>query len=262
MPTRIEKAAEFLVRSRRDNVQQDGIPEDCRPQNIDEALAVQQGVLALLGEKNGGWKCSVPIGDKLTIAPLPASGIRWSSPCSIRPNGSIAEIEPEIAFVLSQTLNPKPVPYSENEIRSAVGETRLVLELLGSRYRNPAAVSWFEALADSVRHQGMFIGPVLPEAFQKPLEGFHLSIQSPGGSVFDRDVRHPNGHPLRALYWLVNFLSSRGQAVQAGAIITTGSYAGVIDAPMGAPLTLVYGALGKFTVEFRVSDIPLLSKEG
>jgi len=252
--TRIEKAAEFLVRCRRDNVQQDGIPEECRPQSTDEALAVQQKVLEFIGEKAGGWKCSVPAGDKLTVAPLPSSGIRRTSPCPIRPTGSIAEIEPEIAFILGRTLDPRPSPYGEDEIRSAVAETRLVLEVLGSRYRNPAAVSWFEALADSVRHQGMFIGPVLPEPFQKPLEGFHLTIQAPSGTIFDRDVRHPNGHPLRALHWLVNFLSSRGQTLQAGAIITTGSYAGVIDAPMNTPLTLEYGALGTFTAEFREAN--------
>lgn len=251
METRIEKAAEFLVRCRRDNVQEDGIPEACRPQNTGEALAVQQRVLALLGERIGGWKCSVPSGDKLTIAPLPASAIRRTSPCSIRPKGSVAEIEPEVVFVLGRTLNPRPVPYSEAEIREAVAETRLVLEILGSRYRNPSAVSWPEALADSVRHQGMFIGPVLPDAFQKPLEGFHLTVRGGTSTVFDRDVRHPNGHPLRSLYWLVNFLSSRGQALQAGEIITTGSYAGVIDAPMATPLTLAYGELGGFDVEFR-----------
>ncbi|HLH32247.1 MAG TPA: 2-keto-4-pentenoate hydratase, partial [Terriglobia bacterium] len=59
------------------------------------------------------------------------------------------------------------------------------------------------------------------------------------------------GHPLRSLYWLVNFLSGRGQALQAGAVVTTGSYAGVIDAPLDTPLALAYGTLGKFNVEFR-----------
>ncbi|HEY2384620.1 MAG TPA: 2-keto-4-pentenoate hydratase [Terriglobia bacterium] len=249
--TRIEKAAEFLVRCRRDNLPQDGIPEGCRPENTDEALAVQQQVLALLGENTGGWKCSVPSGEKLTIAPLPASAICRTSPCSVHPKDSSVEIEPEIAFSLGRTLDPRPLPYSEEEVRAAIREIRLVLEVLGSRYRNPSAVSWPEALADSVRHQGMFIGPILQDGLQKPLEGFHLTIQSPAGPIFDRDVRHPNGHPLRALYWLVNFLSSRGQALPAGAIVTTGSYAGVIDAPMNTPLTLAYGALGTFTVEFR-----------
>ena len=151
-------------------------------------------------------------------------------------------------------MDPRPSPYGEDEIRSAIAETRLVLEVLGSRYLNPAAVSWFEALADSVRHQGMFIGPVLPEPFHKPLEGFHFKIQAPDGTIFDRDVRHPNGHPLRALHWLVNFLSSRGRQLDAGAIITTGSYAGVIDAPMNTPLTLEYGTLGTFTAEFREAN--------
>lgn len=251
METRIEKAAEFLVRCRRDILQEDGIPEDCRPQNTDQALTIQQRVLALLGERIGGWKCSVPVGDKLTVAPLPASGIRRTSPCVVRPKDSTAEIEPEIAFILGRTLNPQPAPYSEQDIRNAVAETRLVLELLGSRYRNPAAVSWPEALADSVRHQGMFIGPVLPEAFQKHLEGFHLTVRSQAGTLFDRDVRHPNGHPLRALQWLVHFLSARGQTLQTGDIVTTGSYAGVIDAPLDTPLTLTYGDLGAFTVGFR-----------
>lgn len=249
--TRIKEAAEFLVRCRRENVQHDGLPEDCRPQNTDEGLAVQQRVLALLGEKTGGWKCSVPSGEKLTIAPLPASAICRTSPCSIRPVGGIAEIEPEIVFILGRTLDPRPAPYSEDEIRAAIAETRLVLEVLGSRYRNPLAVSWPESLADSVRHQGMFIGPVLAGGVQKPLEAFHLTIRTPTGAIFDRDVRHPNGHPLRSLYWLVNFLSGRGETLQSGAVITTGSYAGVIDAPMNTPLTLAYGDLGTFAVEFR-----------
>lgn len=250
--TRIEKAAEFLVRCRRENIQENGIPEDSRPQNTDEAMAVQQMVLALLGEKIGGWKCSVPSGENLLIAPLPASFIRRTSPCSVLPKGSTAEIEPEIAFILGRNLALRADPYSEEEIGAAVAETRLVLEVLGSRYRNPAAVSWPEALADSVRHQGMFIGPVLRDAFQKPLEGFHLTIEAPTGTIFDRDVRHPNGHPLRALHWLANFLSSRGQPLQAGDVITTGSYAGVIHAPVNAPLTLAYGTFGTFTVEFKV----------
>ena len=80
------------------------------------------------------------------------------------------------------------------------------------------------------------------------------SSASRSATIFDRNVRHPNGHPLRSLHWLANYLSGRGEALPAGYIITTGSYAGVIDAPMNTPLTLAYGDLGRFAIEF-VSQI-------
>ena len=250
MQARIEQAAQYLVNARSDKILRDRIPEEYRPQNSDEALAVQRRIIKLRGEKIGGWKCSVPIGDKLLLAPLPASTIFRTSPCSITPKGSVAEVEPEIAFVLGTSLKPRSAPYTEDEVRSAIRETRLVLELMGSRYKDPSAVSWFEALADSVRHQGMFIGPILSNAFDKPIESFHLKVESPAGSVIDRDVSHPNGHPFRPLHWLANFLSARGEGLEDGQIVTTGSYAGIIEVPMSAPVTFSYGNLGAFTVEF------------
>jgi 2-keto-4-pentenoate hydratase len=63
------------------------------------------------------------------------------------------------------------------------------------------------------------------------------------------DGQHPNADPLVPLYWLANFLSSRGVGLKAGQIVITGSYAGVIDVPLGQALMLRYGDLGQVHFE-------------
>jgi 2-keto-4-pentenoate hydratase len=97
----------------------------------------------------------------------------------------------------------------------------------------------------------MFIGPALSDAFNRKLEGFRLRIESPAGVLFDRDVNHPNDHPLRPIHWLANYLSQRKESLLPGGIITTGSYAGIIEVPMGVPLKFTYGDLGSFSVELE-----------
>jgi len=245
-----EIVATHLAEARRSRQPMARLPEEARPKDNEDALAIQRRVMELLQEKVGGWKCSVPNGERILLAPLPVATIHRNSPCPIIPKGNVAEIEPEIAFVLSRDLAPRATPYSEIEVRDAVGEVRVVLELIGSRYREPDSISWLELLADSVKHQGMFIGPVISSAWQKQLESFHLKLEAPEGILFDREVKHPNGHPARPLYWLANFLTSRGETLKAGAVVTTGSYAGIIEAPMESPLTLKYGSLGSFSVRF------------
>jgi 2-keto-4-pentenoate hydratase len=98
----IEFAASRLAGARKTRSQIERLPETARPQTADEAIAIQRRAFELSGEKCGGWKCSVPVGDRMIVAPLPASTIYRSSPVPIIPKGSIALIEPEIAFILKR----------------------------------------------------------------------------------------------------------------------------------------------------------------
>jgi 2-keto-4-pentenoate hydratase len=78
-----------------------------------------------------------------------------------------------------------------------------------------------------------------------------ITINGPSGPLIQHDGRHPHGHPLRPLTWLANFFSGRGWTLNAGWIITTGSYAGVLQAPLGVPLTIEFGNLGNLSVSFK-----------
>jgi len=251
---KIDQAAHHLVESRKSKTPGASIPESYRPTDSDSALAIQDRVLELLGETVGGWKCGVP--NPLTgpiIAAIPASAILRSLPCAVP--GTKGQIEPEIAFVIAHDLPPRATPYSDAEIRAAIGEARMVLELITTRYADKASATPPEILADSYNHHGLLIGPVIPRALDHSLERLHVTIQTPAGTLFDKEQGHPSGHPMKAFTWLVHFLNGRGQGLKAGEIVTTGSYAGIVEAPLGVPIQVKLADLASLEVEL-ITDRP------
>ncbi len=247
-----DEAARHLLAARRARQPGPRLPESCRPTEIEDALAIQQRVQALLGVATGGWKCSLPTPERaVAYAAIFAPTIVQISPCPVIVHGATVRIEPEIAFVLGRDLPRRAAPYSEPELRSSIAETRLVLEILGSRYADPGLVTFPELLADQVANQGLFVGPALRDAFSRPLEGFLIAVDGPAGALRRRDGRHPDGHPLRPFLWLADFLATRPEVggLKAGQIVTTGSYAGALEVPAETPVLVRFGDLGSVAVE-------------
>lgn len=250
----IDQAARHLLAARKAKAPGPCIPEDCRPTDTDSALAIQERVLKLLGETVGGWKCGTP--NPLTgpiVAALPASAILRSSPCAVP--GAKGQIEPEIAFVIAHDLPRRATPYTDAEIRAAIGESRMVLELITTRYADKGSATPPEILADAYNNHGLLIGPVIPNALEHPLERLHVSIRTAAGALFDKEHGHPSGHPMKSLTWLVHFLNGRGQGLKAGQIVTTGSYAGIVEAPLGVPIQVQLNGLASLDVEL-ITDKP------
>ena len=224
--------------------------EAIRPADLESALAIQRRVGQLLAQEIGGWKCSVPSAARpILAAPIFAPTIVRTSPCKVSAIGATVKIEPEVAFEMGRDLPQRAHPYSETEVRAAISEPRLVLELIGSRYADPASATWAELMADSIQNQGLFIGPTIPGGLAADLEAFTVTVNGPSGVLATHDGRHGDGHPLRPLYWLANFLAARDEGLRAGQIVTTGSYAGAIDVPLAQPLTIAFGNLGRIAIE-------------
>ncbi|MBM5623292.1 2-keto-4-pentenoate hydratase [Burkholderia pseudomallei] len=246
---RIDAAARHLVAARRSRVAGPLLPAACRPDDIEAALAIQRRVAERLGEPIGGWKCALPPPGRIVVAPILASSIRAAGgPFPVVADARAVRIEPEIAFVLDRDLPPRARPYDEGEVRAAVREVRLVLEVLGCRYADPSRATVPELLADNQFNQGLCVGPIVSGGLRASLET--IALECRGGVNRMLDGRHPDGHPLEPLRWLVNFLAARGESVRAGQIVTTGSYAGAIDAPLGQALTVRFGELGGLAVEW------------
>jgi 2-keto-4-pentenoate hydratase len=246
-----EAAANQLVAARLARRPGARLAESCRPRVNETALAIQRRVGELLHFDVGGWKCSLPTTDKAAfMAPIFAPTITSASPCSVLSEGANARVEPEIAFVLGRDLKRRAQPYSDSDVRSAIRETKLVLELIGCRYADPTSVSFLEMLADGLNNQGLFVGPEVGDGAIRPLETIRVTVASGTETILTHEGRHGDGHPLRPLVWLANFLASRDQGLEAGQIVTTGSYAGVLELPLATPLDIRFGDLGTLSVQF------------
>lgn len=250
-PSEVAQAAAILAERRRDGVQGDRLPEAYRPTDLESALAIQTEVVRAMGADIGGWKCLQPSPERLVVAPIFAQDIHRGSPVSLWAPSGKARIEPELAFVMGRNLPARDAAYTEEEVDGAITHTHLVLELIQSRYQDPASVEFPEMLADGLLNQGLFVGPEVDpelavEASEMPIT---LNCQSAGAE--HHHGRHPNTRPRAPLYWLAEFLRSRGLGLRAGEVIITGSYAGVLEAPLEEPVRVQFGDLGEVSVSFK-----------
>jgi 2-keto-4-pentenoate hydratase len=69
--------------------------------------------------------------------------------------------------------------------------------------------------------------------------------------MIERQGQHPDIHPRAPLYWLVEFLRSRGEGIVAGQAVITGSFAGVIEVPLNTNIRIDYAGLGSMEVSFN-----------
>lgn len=228
------------------------------PTTLADAFASQQAVISLLGEKIVGWKCGMPSAERWVIAPIIAGELTTATSalvtqCPIWPSAQgIARVEPELCFVLQQALPSRVRPYSIEDINLAIGSTHLALELIQSRYQPDAGAGFLDQLADGLFNQGLLLGPVIAGKESAQLN-IRCAIQHPSEAEPREQLyegKHPNTDPRLPLHWLVNFLSSHQIDLEAGQMLITGSYAGVLEFPLNQQITLQFGDLGQFTVEF------------
>jgi 2-keto-4-pentenoate hydratase len=255
-----QQAAAILVERRQTGTQGDRLPESCRPTTLDEALAIQAAVTEQWCEQQddsiGGWKCLLPPEGKLVVGPIYTRTIDsvapvtlWSKPGDV----NIARIEPELAFFFAQDLPAREKPYSPADVDAAISRTHLALELINSRYSNPADCTFLEMLADGLVNQGLFIGPQVDDTLARNAHEFTLNVGQ-HGEHSSHVAKHPNGSPRAPLYWLVEFLRSQGQGIVAGQAVITGSFAGVLEVPMNTDIKLDYVGLGKMEVGFKAKS--------
>lgn len=253
------EAADLLVARRVSGIRGERLPAACRPQDLEQALAIQAAVSQVwcdrMDDSIGGWKCLLPPADnKWIVAPIYTRTIDTIPPLSLWPGamakGLRARVEPELAFFFGCDLPPRPQPYSPAEVDAAITRTHMALELIGSRFADPDSCSFPEMLADGLVNQGLFIGPALDDELARHAGQFEIRVECANGEQLQRPGEHPNGAPRAPLYWLVEFLRQRGQGIVAGQAVITGSYAGVIDLPLDCAATITYAGLGSMQVYF------------
>jgi 2-keto-4-pentenoate hydratase len=250
----VDGAAGRLVSARLTRQRLACLPDAIRPTDFEAALQIQRSVGALLQERIAGWKCALPPPGKFIVAPIyggvVAEGARWRHPVA----GRTARLEPEVAVTLVRDLPPRDRPYEKAEVADAAGSVRLALELLDCRYVNPEQVSFIELLADGLFNAGLFLGPEVDGGLARELGRVQIGLEVDGTSARPLDGRHPDGDPILPLHWLANTLRERGEGLERGQVVITGSYAGVIEVPADAQLRIEFGELGSIAVQLSLEE--------
>ena len=250
--TQIDAAALELQQRRAQGQPAGLLPDAHRPLVLADALAVQLQV-AQQYSKVVGWKCGLPSVDangqlKIVLGPLYQNELQQGAACALWPSiQGVARVEPEYAYPLRTDLLPGDDTLSDADVFAAIGTPHLALELIQSRYLPDAGALYPDQLADGLFNQGLWLGPVLSGSEQAH---FSLKLTQAGQTEIIHAARHPNDNPRAPLPWVVNFLRSQGIPLQAGQVLITGSFAGVLELPFGVDCHWQFGEEPAFQLSF------------
>jgi len=244
-----EGAARRLVEARRSGQPLAGLNGDLCPADALDAYAVQEATMRLLGAREAGWKVGGANARAEPIAaPLLASLVQKSpARFTVRPDAFRA-VEAELCLLLDRDLPPRAKPYSEDEAWAAVASVHVAIELLDTRYADRTKMPPSALLADMQNNGGFCYGPPNPVASVDFL-GAKASLLVDGKEVKSAVGGNPAGDPKRLLAWLAAHAASRGRALQAGMVVTTGSHTGITVAPLGSRVTARFAGLGESVLD-------------
>ena len=224
------------------------------PANLDRAYAIQNEVSRLLGGVSRGWKVgstsraaqerlgtSEPGSGRLLTPWVYASG----EPVPVSAQHD-AQVEVEFGFVMGTTLSPRPKPYTTADVRAAIGSFVPALEIVGSRLERGLAGSGRELVtADGGANIGFVYGDTFDCGIDADFAAHTCSLLINGSKIADGTGANALDDPLNVLAWLANFLSKRGETLEASSLVTTGTCTGLVDVAPGDHLVGDFGAWGK-----------------
>jgi len=246
--SRVDRAAAMLMAVRLGGAVARSLG-DAAPTNEAEAWAVQREVLRRRQGRIGGYKCATPPGKTPSAALLDAAGIKPSPAQWPVTAGTRIGIETEVAFRMARDLPDRGTPYSRAEVVDAVAACFPAIEMVMSRYAEMSAVSPMEAMADNIAHEGLVCGADVPNWRDLNLDDLRVRQTCGGAIQVEKRGSSPPGDPLLSLTRIANHLHQYGLHLEAGQVVTTGSWTGLLFVPGRQRVTGGFEGLGEVVVD-------------
>jgi 2-keto-4-pentenoate hydratase len=216
-PSAAVRAAQILFEARRADSKIDGLPADCRPRDLDDAYAIQDALLDLLGTPTKGWflACTAPAMQKAHGLPGPYFGRMLGdaildSPAVVPvPGDRPQSLEIELVFRLGADLPPRNEPYDREEVATAVAAMHPGIEIVEGRFTDLLAIDGPTLVADNGTDGILVLGPPCPEWRDLDRSGLTVSLTKNGAEASGGAG--------------ANELSRRGLGLKAGETLNTGN---------------------------------------
>jgi 2-keto-4-pentenoate hydratase len=239
----IAQAAAMIVAARRTGKHIDALPAACQPQTLDDAFAIQDAVIAALGETIAGWKVALVDG-RVVRGPIFASRVFDSGAKIEAAKMPLLGIEGEIAFLFNRDMPAGK--YSYEDVAAAV-TAFAAIEVVDSRFATYPDAPPQAKNADFVSNGGFVRGPSAANWRTRDLKNIAVRLVIGGQEILSRNGGHIAGDPLIPAVALVNDLPN---GVKAGQFITTGTFTGIAFAKTGQTAAVTFADFGTVEAAF------------
>lgn len=252
------KAAEFLLWSRRCGAAPRDLPQELEPTDLEHGYAIQLETAKLRGQQVAGYKVglthpaaqqaagvSAPIAGRL----LPTDIVRGPGPIKLPPQ-HLRIVEAELIFEIGRTLSDSDLPIREQTLRESVRAVYTGIELCNSRL-SAADPPLPSVVADNSNADLLIVGDPLPD-WQTKLRGeMPVRLTRRSGDPVDGSSLRVLGNPLKSLIWLASWLLARGERLEAGSLIASGSCTGMTEIARNDTVTAVFGDTAQVLADFK-----------
>ena len=220
--------------------------------------AIQKALPAIAEQPHAGWKIAAtslggqkhinvngPISGRLLSGRILAEG----EECSLAAN-SMGVMEAEFAFRFGETVPLRDSAYTPEEVLARVSELRLAIELPDSRFKDFTSVGKAHLVADNACAWWLLEGRKVESGWRETdLSDHVVNVFLNGKLAAEGRGSNVLGDPRKALAWLVNDVTSRGETIGKGELVTTGTCIIPVPVKSGDQVLADFGSFG--TVEIR-----------
>lgn len=247
----IDRVAQALLSARREGRCADAELIATALENADQAYAVQAIVARTLAWEDAGtayWKSGGASRDAtLTHARLPPAGV-WASPAQ---SGdwpfTWRGIEAEIALRLGASVDAAQAAGLDYAGAAALVDAMAVsIEVVDSRWQQGLAAPALLKLADLQSHGALVLGEWQAYADRDwATQRCRVNI---GAEAIERRGTHSMGDPAYGLLAWLRHATREGRRVEAGTVVTTGTWVGILPASEGDLVTAEFEGIGYASV--------------
>jgi 2-keto-4-pentenoate hydratase len=156
--------------------------------------------------------------------------------------------EPEFAFRMGRSLPPRSIPYSVEDVLSAVDTLHPAIELPDSRFADFVKAGEAQLIADNACAHLFVLGAPTTADWRAVDLVEQRPVVTLRGQRFVGHGRNVLGDPRVALTWLANELRQLGVTLKAGEVVTTGTCHAPLPIRPGDMFAADFGAFGKVSV--------------
>jgi 2-keto-4-pentenoate hydratase len=258
-PAEVEEVAEIIADGRigRHSVT---LPDQLKTRHWGSIMAVMARLNQKLAWPSAGWKIGAAAEEirRAEGVPEPAPGRLFRSGVYASPARLPSYLfinyrcsECEFAFLMADDLPARPTEYSESEVADAVEALLPALEIGDTVFEDWYGASGYQGSSMDDGGAAAFVyGTAIPDWRKFDLPNAKIDLYLNGQYIKSGYGRAAMGNPLTSLTWMANWLRVRGQGLQRGEFVSTGTCTGHFFAAPGDTLDVDFGPIGSVHVKY------------